>query len=112
MLILVTTHTVYVSSRHYTRANTTSAKSLPLSLAHIETASTGPQDGCSHGHSGSIDTWILLENGPEVKLYTGIMCLRVILKNFILSKKVGKAYYLYSGIATYIGSRKELKETE
>jgi len=28
-------------------------------------------------------------------------------KNFILSKRARKAYYLYSGIATYDGSRKK-----
>ena len=55
---------------------------------------------------------VLLKNGPKVKLYTGTMRRRVILKNFILSKRAGKAYYLYSGIATFIGSRKGLKETE
>ena len=32
-------------------------------------------------------------------------------KNFILSQRARKVYYLYSGIATYIGSRKGLKET-
>jgi len=31
------------------------------------------------------------------------------LKNFILSKRARKAYYLYSGIATYDGSRKRVK---
>ena len=62
-------------------------------------------------HSGTV--WpLVLKNGPKVKLYTGSMRRRVILENFILSKEAGKAYYLYSGIATYIGSRKGLKETE
>ena len=53
----------------------------------------------------------MLKNGPKVKLYTGIMYVREIRKNFILSQRARKAYYLYSGIATYIGSRKGLKET-
>ena len=53
----------------------------------------------------------LLKNGPKVKLYTGKMYVREILKNFILSQRARKAYYLYSGIATHVCSRKELKET-
>ena len=30
-------------------------------------------------------------------------------KNFVLSQRARKAYYLYSEIATYISSRKEVK---
>ena len=54
----------------------------------------------------------MLKKWPKVKLYTGTMRRRVILENFVQSKRAGKAYYLYNGIATYIGSRKGLKETE
>jgi len=32
------------------------------------------------------------------------------LKNFILSQRARNAYYLYSGVATYIGSGEEVKE--
>jgi len=52
----------------------------------------------------------LLKNGSVVKPYTGNMCVRKILRNFILSQRARKAYYLFSETATYIRSRKDNKE--
>jgi len=59
----------------------------------------------SHAVLGKIQ---VLRNGPKVKLYTGQMCTREMLKNFIISQK---AHYLYSEIVTYMSSGKGLKET-
>ena len=53
----------------------------------------------------------MLKNGPEVKLYTGFMRVCEMLKNFIRFQRARKAYYLYSEIAIYMSSEKELKET-
>jgi len=52
-----------------------------------------------------------LKNGSIVKPYTGNMYAREMIGNFIQSQRARKAYYLYSGTATYIRSRKEDKET-
>jgi len=53
-----------------------------------------------HGLSLGILYFMLLKNGPEVKLYTGIMRVCEMLKNFVRSQRARKAYYLYSEIAT------------
>jgi len=50
----------------------------------------------------------LVEKRPKVKLYTGNMCARQMLKNFIQSQKARKAHYLFGEIATYISSGEEV----
>jgi len=56
-----------------------------------------------------INLLLSVENGPMAKLYAGGMCERGILKNFILCHRAGKAYYLCSETATYIGSGEDVK---
>jgi len=52
----------------------------------------------------------LLKNGSIVKPYTGNMCMREMLKNFLQSHRAVGAYYLCSEAATYIRSGKENTE--